>query len=154
MVKRGGSGIISRLQAAEWWIFTLTWILVSVQLFLWGFYSLTRSYAYTYFRTPSTYGVLYTEWFKVWDWWKTGSFAATLFVAPLAWTESMYFKVSWPKILMLIFLSTGVAWWLVVVVVDIVFMASNPNDPSVSTTNPARSFKVTGERDIHTQTRV
>lgn len=141
MGKKGDEGILKRLHHVELWLFALVFISLPLGFFFFGFYAMTRDYVYTYFFTPATYGVLTTNWYKVWDWWKTAMFTLIWPMPAFVMAEIIFFKVFWIKVVFLVYLVLNEFWWITVVVVDIVLMASDPNDPTVSTTNPARSFK-------------
>jgi hypothetical protein len=110
MGKKGGAGVLTRLRHVETWLFSMIWVVMPVSLFFFGFYALTREFIYSYFFTPATYGVLTTNWYRIWDWWKTALFALMVPFPGLAAAEIIFFKLFWVKIVFLVYLCLTELW--------------------------------------------
>ncbi len=119
------------------------WIAVSIQLpitiIYTAYYPLAVTFEFTYFASPSTYGVLASERFSTLNWWVVS--LASLAILPIYWNGLMqcYWRTRWLRIAFLVLVAVQTAWWVSVAGIQISWAAQR-NDPS-QPGNPADSYR-------------
>ena len=133
-------GVVSDLKLVQLRLVVLVCILFVLLVIPLGYYVLTRKYRFTYFGSPTTYGMLTSERFASLDWWTTYFWMFSMF--PLLWVGT-FMLLNWKsngyKTAFIVYLSVTLALWLCTFVVHIVWLRgrNNPADPD----NPASSYR-------------
>ena len=123
----------------QFYLFLLSGFQCLVSMVFFSYYPLTRDFIFTYFASPTTYGVLTSERWSSLFWWLCS--LQTLQILPLwlsGWMQVLYSRRSW-KNFWLAWCFILLAWWLVTLGYLISYVATR-NDPAYPN-NPANSYR-------------
>jgi hypothetical protein len=133
-------GLVSDLRLVQLRLCVLVcivYVLLSIPL---AYYVMSRSFIFTYFGSPATYGMLTSERFATLDWWTTYCWVFAWF--PVLWVGTfmlLNFRVKGYKIAFIVYLSVSLAVWLSTFVIHCIWMRQR-NDPTFPN-NPANSYR-------------
>ena len=122
-------------------LWVLTGVLFVATILFFAYYPLTQTFEYSYtYPNATDPGVLYSERFKTYNWWKTALYVLAWF--PIFWVGLMIsiWKVQWPKVVLVVYLAITIAWWTASIIIDIILM-QDANDPTISLNNPATDYR-------------
>jgi hypothetical protein len=140
---RGGiimaAGITREIGSIQDMLWTAVFFQLVVSMLFYAYYPWTRQFVFTYFASPSTYGVLTSERFASLLWW-IGSLNI-LALPPLVWVgwmNSHWLRRGF-KLTFIIYCALILAWWLATVGIETWWLVTR-NDPTFPD-NPANSYR-------------